>query len=114
MSHEIKQHKSHPYLAIFIIGVAPIVLLVVGIFVFVGLSNSSVAVPNVVGQSIDSAREQLELDGLKVGKITPVSKNVEIGTQNKVVEQSPKSSTEVSSGTSIDLVVSDVTLPKLG
>lgn len=97
MSHEIKQHKSHPYLPIFIIGVAPIVLLVVGIFVLLDSLIVLLRSQMCMGRSMNSAREQLELDGLKVGKITPVSKNVEIGTQNKVVEQTPKSSTEVSS-----------------
>jgi serine/threonine-protein kinase len=92
--------------AIAVIGVAPIVLLVAGIFAFVALTqDGTIAVPNVTGSTLASATTQLESSGLRVGAVT---RREGASTPDMVLSQRPEGSVQVAEGTQVDLVVSAV------
>ena len=69
-----------------------------------GDEDSSVVVPNVVGETLDSAKASLEAVGLTVGSVSEAaSDRVAAG---KVMTQTLSANTEVSRGSVVNLVVS--------
>ncbi len=93
-------------------GVAPILLLVGGIFAFVALTGDQpVGVPSVTGLPLPSAKTQLEAAGLSLGSVT---ERTAPGPPNLVLAQTPTSAEQVSPGSAVDLVVSAGTAPAAG
>ena len=104
-----RRDRSHPYLAIAILGVAPILLLVGGIFAFVALTGDQpVGVPSVTGLPLTSAKTQLEAAGLRLGSVT---ERTAPGPPNLVLGQTPTSAERVPPGSAVALVVSAGTAP---
>ena len=68
----------------------------------VSRGREQVAVPDVVGESEDGARDELQGAGLRVGEVTEEASEEEPGT---VIEQSPASGEEVARGEPVDLVI---------
>ena len=69
-----------------------------------GDEDSTVVVPNVVNETLDSAKSSLEAVGLKVGSVSEAaSDRVAAG---KVITQTVAANTEVSRGSVVNLVVS--------
>lgn len=84
------------------------IALIAGIGFFVanaaGLFGGSVTVPNVVGQTEQSAKSALTKAGLKVGIIKfDISETVEKG---KVISQDPQANAKVNEGSTVNLVIS--------
>ena len=68
----------------------------------VSRGREQVEVPDVVGESEDSARDELQGAGLRVGEVTEEASEEEPGT---VIEQSPASGEQVARGEPVDLVI---------
>lgn len=79
-----------------------------------GVSNSTVAVPNFIGQTQDDAQKQAINAGLK---FTTSEKACEAQPKGQVCEQDPKPETKVQKDTTVNLVVSTgapkVTVPSV-
>ncbi|GAA3989898.1 MULTISPECIES: Stk1 family PASTA domain-containing Ser/Thr kinase [Streptomyces] len=79
-----------------------------------GVSNSTVAVPNFIGQTQDDAQKQAINAGLK---FTTSEKACEAQPKGQVCEQDPKAETKVQKDTTVNLVVSTgapkVTVPSV-
>jgi serine/threonine-protein kinase len=74
------------------------------IILFVSQGEGLIAIPAVVGLTVDEARARLESDGFRVGQVTEVaSDDVEAG---RVVRQVPASGEERPRDTAVDLEVS--------
>ncbi|WP_128377549.1 Stk1 family PASTA domain-containing Ser/Thr kinase [Streptomyces cavernae] len=70
----------------------------------VAIEKKQVTVPDVIGQSCDDAKEQIEDNGLKAGDCT----DVEVQDPNqvgKVIKTTPDVNTQVSPGTTVNLQV---------
>lgn len=66
---------------------------------------TTIKVPDVVGQPEETAKSTLQTDGLVVGNITrQASTTVPLGS---VISQDPAAGTSVTSGTAVNLVISD-------
>ncbi|MET7450501.1 Stk1 family PASTA domain-containing Ser/Thr kinase [Streptomyces sp. NPDC005574] len=80
-----------------------------------GVSNNTVAVPNLVGQSRADATKLLTNSDLKVGTIS--QKPCEAQSKGKICSSDPTEGTKVDKNTSVDLVVSTgapkVTVPSV-
>lgn len=88
---------------------------VAGYFIFRGAQNAApepgnIAVPNVVGASVDQASTQIESAGLVVGKVTAEPSDAAEGT---VLEQDPESGAKVAEGTKVALTVAGPPEPKV-
>ena len=68
----------------------------------VSRGREQVEVPDVVGESEDNARSELEGAGLRVGKVTEEASEKEPGT---VIEQSPAGGEQLARGEAVDLVI---------
>lgn len=75
----------------------------VTLFVSTGPSTEKTAVPNVIYDSEETARQKIEAAGLKVGNIEPRYSNQDAGI---VIETDPLPTTMVSEGSTVNLVVS--------
>lgn len=69
------------------------------------LSNSVVKIPDLIGYTLDEAKEILTVNSLLIGKI--VKKNIPSLENNIVVDTSLEAGKKVQAGSSIDLVVSE-------
>jgi beta-lactam-binding protein with PASTA domain/tRNA A-37 threonylcarbamoyl transferase component Bud32 len=72
--------------------------------IYVSTGPAPVEVPDVVGLSVEEARDVLRDEGLRIGDVT-FQPNDEVD-EGEVVDQFPRASEEVETGTPIDLVVS--------
>lgn len=114
-----RQKKSNT--STILLAVAAVLVLVgailIGKYVFDGqnASNSSVPVPNLVGETKDSAEALLQNVDLKLGTVTP--KECENQSKGKICEQTPGAKTKVDKGSTVDVVVSTgapkVTVPSV-
>lgn len=102
---------------IWVIGALAAVAVLIGGFIFFSSGNSeeppppppaAVAVPSVIGFSIEEATKSIEGFGLTVGEITQVPSDQPTGL---VLEQNPASGTQLVEGSRIDLVVAGAALP---
>ncbi|MFC8090622.1 Stk1 family PASTA domain-containing Ser/Thr kinase [Streptomyces sp. NPDC057301] len=115
-----RQQKKSNTSTILLVVAAVLVLVgavLIGRWVFSGdgVGNSTVAVPNLVGQSQKDAESLLTNSDLKVGEVT--KKACEAQPQGKICEQNPTPKTTVDKNSSVDLVVSTgapkVTVPSV-
>ncbi|MGW1610872.1 Stk1 family PASTA domain-containing Ser/Thr kinase [Streptomyces sp. NPDC002285] len=115
-----RQQKKSNTSTILLVVAAVLVLVgavLIGRWVFSGdgVGNSTVAVPNLVGQSQKDAESLLTNSDLKVGEVT--KKACEAQPQGKICEQNPEPKTTVDKNSSVDLVVSTgapkVTVPSV-
>ncbi|MGW6732150.1 Stk1 family PASTA domain-containing Ser/Thr kinase [Streptomyces sp. NPDC055013] len=115
-----RQQKKSNTSTILLVVAAVLVLVgavLIGRWVFSGdgVGNSTVAVPNLVGQSQKDAESLLTNSDLKVGEVT--KKPCEAQPQGKICEQNPEPKTTVDKNSSVDLVVSTgapkVTVPSV-
>ncbi|MFI8297022.1 Stk1 family PASTA domain-containing Ser/Thr kinase [Streptomyces nigra] len=114
-----RQKKSNT--STILLAVAAVLVLVgailIGKWVFDGntASNDSVAVPSLIGESRDSAKELLANVDLKLGEVK--QDECENQPKGKICSQSPDSKEEVDKGSAIDVVVSTgapkVTVPSV-
>ncbi|MGV9641559.1 Stk1 family PASTA domain-containing Ser/Thr kinase [Streptomyces sp. NPDC003514] len=114
-----RQKKSNT--STILLAVAAVLVLVgailIGKWVFDGgtASNDSVAVPSLVGESEDAARQLLANVDLKLGEVK--QKECENQPKGKICTQSPDSKTKVDKGSEVDVVVSNgapkVTVPSV-
>ncbi|MGW0149012.1 Stk1 family PASTA domain-containing Ser/Thr kinase [Streptomyces sp. NPDC003333] len=114
-----RQKKSNT--STILLAVAAVLVLVgailIGKWVFDGgtASNDSVAVPSLVGESEDAARQLLANVDLKLGEVK--QKECENQPKGKICTQSPDSKTKVDKGSEVDVVVSTgapkVTVPSV-
>ncbi|WP_369272196.1 Stk1 family PASTA domain-containing Ser/Thr kinase [Streptomyces sp. R11] len=115
-----RQQKKSNTSTILLVVAAVLVLVgavLIGRWVFSGdgVGNSTVAVPNLVGQSQKDAESLLTNSDLKVGEVT--KKACEAQPQGKICDQNPEPKTTVDKNSSVDLVVSTgapkVTVPSV-
>ncbi|MEU8990940.1 Stk1 family PASTA domain-containing Ser/Thr kinase [Streptomyces sp. NPDC048558] len=115
-----RQQKKSNTSTILLVVAAVLVLVgavLIGRWVFSGdgVGNSTVAVPNLVGQSQKDAESLLTNSDLKVGEVT--KKACEAQPQGKICEQTPEFKTTVDKDSPVDLVVSTgapkVTVPSV-
>ncbi|WP_128435571.1 Stk1 family PASTA domain-containing Ser/Thr kinase [Streptomyces cyaneus] len=114
-----RQKKSNT--STILLAVAAVLVLVgailIGKYVFDGqnASNSSVPVPNLVGETKDSAEALLQNVDLKLGTVTP--KECESQSKGKICEQDPGAETKVDKGSTVNVVMSTgapkVTVPSV-
>ncbi|MGW5032717.1 Stk1 family PASTA domain-containing Ser/Thr kinase [Streptomyces nigra] len=114
-----RQKKSNT--STILLAVAAVLVLVgailIGKWVFDGntASNDSVAVPSLIGETQDSAKELLANVDLKLGEVK--QDECENQPKGKICSQSPDSKEEVDKGSAIDVVVSTgapkVTVPSV-
>ncbi|NUT03764.1 MAG: PASTA domain-containing protein, partial [Hamadaea sp.] len=114
-----RQKKSNT--STILLAVAAVLVLVgailIGKWVFDGgtASNDSVAVPSLVGESRDAARELLANVDLELGEVK--QDECENQPKGKICSQSPDSKTKVDKGSKVDVVVSTgapkVTVPSV-
>ncbi|MFC7906746.1 Stk1 family PASTA domain-containing Ser/Thr kinase [Streptomyces nigra] len=114
-----RQKKSNT--STILLAVAAVLVLVgailIGKWVFDGntASNDSVAVPSLIGESRESAKELLANVDLKLGEVK--QDECENQPKGKICSQSPDSKEEVDKGSAIDVVVSTgapkVTVPSV-
>ncbi|MDI9832327.1 Stk1 family PASTA domain-containing Ser/Thr kinase [Streptomyces sp. KAU_LT] len=114
-----RQKKSNT--STILLAVAAVLVLVgailIGKWVFDGgtASNDSVAVPSLVGESENAARQLLANVDLKLGEVK--QKECENQPKGKICTQSPDSKTKVDKGSEVDVVVSTgapkVTVPSV-
>ncbi|MFD6315245.1 Stk1 family PASTA domain-containing Ser/Thr kinase [Streptomyces nigra] len=114
-----RQKKSNT--STILLAVAAVLVLVgailIGKWVFDGntASNDSVAVPSLIGETQDSAKELLANVDLKLGEVK--QDECENQPRGKICSQSPDSKEEVDKGSAIDVVVSTgapkVTVPSV-
>ncbi|MFF0302992.1 Stk1 family PASTA domain-containing Ser/Thr kinase [Streptomyces sp. NPDC004562] len=114
-----RQKKSNT--STILLAVAAVLVLVgailIGKWVFDGgtASNDSVAVPSLVGESQDAARELLANVDLELGEVK--QDECENQPKGKICSQSPDSKTKVDKGSKVDVVVSTgapkVTVPSV-
>ncbi|MFF4087960.1 Stk1 family PASTA domain-containing Ser/Thr kinase [Streptomyces nigra] len=114
-----RQKKSNT--STILLAVAAVLVLVgailIGKWVFDGntASNDSVAVPSLIGESRDSAKELLANVDLKLGEVK--QDECENQPKGKICSQSPDSKEEVDKGSAVDVVVSTgapkVTVPSV-
>ena len=76
----------------------------VDITVSKGSKTKTVAVPDVTGASLETAKASLSSHGLRVGSITKSPGRQAAGT---VISQSPVASSELSEGSTVDLVIAE-------
>ena len=110
-----KKKMSGKKKAAIAIGVIAVIALLVGVAYAVFGSNTGNPVPDVTNKTLTEATTTIEQSGFKVGSVTRTySDTVEEG---KVISQDPTSGLKRTSGTSINLVVSQgaetVTVPNL-
>lgn len=79
-----------------------------GAIVDVFVSRGPLEVPNLSGQTLEQARQTLAGLGLTVGAVSPVDHSL---PKDTVVEQDPRSQTEVAPGTPVNLTVSTGVAP---
>lgn len=115
-----RQQKKSNTSTILLVVAAVLVLVgavLIGRWVFSGdgVGNSTVPVPNLVGQSQNDAERLLTNSDLKVGEVT--KKACEAQPEGKICEQTPEPKTTVDKDSSVDLVVSTgapkVTVPSV-
>ncbi|MFD0002883.1 Stk1 family PASTA domain-containing Ser/Thr kinase [Streptomyces sp. NPDC127178] len=115
-----RQQKKSNTSTILLVVAAVLVLVgavLIGRWVFSGdgVGNSTVPVPNLVGQSQKDAESLLTNSDLKVGEVT--KKPCETQPAGKICEQNPEPKTTVDKSSSVDLVVSTgapkVTVPSV-
>jgi serine/threonine-protein kinase len=114
---EKRRKKKRAVIIAIVAAVLSIALIGVAIYVITS-GGGKVEVPNVVGQTEEKAREELEAAGLKVGIAKPeASEDVPKG---EVISTDPSARTKVDKGSVVDLVVSlgpetpkDVEVPNL-
>ncbi|MFJ3654643.1 Stk1 family PASTA domain-containing Ser/Thr kinase [Streptomyces nigra] len=114
-----RQKKSNT--STILLAVAAVLVLVgailIGKWVFDGntASNDSVAVPSLIGETRDSAKELLANVDLKLGEVK--QDECENQPKGKICSQSPDSKEEVDKGSAVDVVVSTgapkVTVPSV-
>ncbi|MEV8088880.1 Stk1 family PASTA domain-containing Ser/Thr kinase [Streptomyces nigra] len=114
-----RQKKSNT--STILLAVAAVLVLVgailIGKWVFDGntASNDSVAVPSLIGETRDSAKELLANVDLKLGEVK--QDECENQPKGKICSQSPDSKSEVDKGSTVDVVVSTgapkVTVPSV-
>ncbi|WP_406257978.1 Stk1 family PASTA domain-containing Ser/Thr kinase [Streptomyces nigra] len=114
-----RQKKSNT--STILLAVAAVLVLVgailIGKWVFDGntASNDSVAVPSLIGETQDSAKELLANVDLKLGEVK--QDECENQPKGKICSQSPDSKEEVDKGSTVDVVVSTgapkVTVPSV-
>ncbi|MFJ5210928.1 Stk1 family PASTA domain-containing Ser/Thr kinase [Streptomyces nigra] len=114
-----RQKKSNT--STILLAVAAVLVLVgailIGKWVFDGntASNDSVAVPSLIGETQDSAKELLANVDLKLGEVK--KDECENQPKGKICSQSPDSKEEVDKGSAVDVVVSTgapkVTVPSV-
>ncbi|MEW2420128.1 Stk1 family PASTA domain-containing Ser/Thr kinase [Streptomyces nigra] len=114
-----RQKKSNT--STILLAVAAVLVLVgailIGKWVFDGntASNDSVAVPSLIGETQDSAKELLANVDLKLGEVK--QDECENQPKGKICSQSPDSKEEVDKGSAVDVVVSTgapkVTVPSV-
>lgn len=114
-----RQKKSNT--STILLAVAAVLVLVgailIGKWVFDGntASNDSVAVPSLIGETQDSAKELLANVDLKLGEVK--QDECENQPKGKICSQSPDSKREVDKGSAVDVVVSTgapkVTVPSV-
>jgi beta-lactam-binding protein with PASTA domain len=89
------------------IPIAAVILIAVGLGLFFALRKKDVAVPNVIGMTLDEASA-----ALTAAKLTPVEKEVQItgkAPAGQVIDQEPKAeSAEVPKGTEVQLITEGV------
>jgi beta-lactam-binding protein with PASTA domain len=78
-----------------------------GVDLRVTAQTATLAVPDVTGTSLASARAALEEAGLAVGAVDPA----DASDDAQVVRQDPAARAEVEDGSSVDLTVEDATTP---
>lgn len=95
-----KPEKKFPY---WIIPVAAVVLIGIGVGLYFALRSTDVEVPNVVGMQLADATAELESKGLKATEGTPqVTGNVPAG---QVIEQSPQAGEKIKKNSEVTLTV---------
>ena len=71
----------------------------------VGKQPSTVGVPDVVGKSESSAKSDIQNAGLKVGSVTTDTSDPQVDKAGTVKSTNPKSGTQVTPDTSVDIVL---------
>ena len=104
-----KRAKKGPnWLVISLVALLVAALATVGIVLATtGKKGGPLAVPNLVGLTLDQAKKQLASEGLKTGT---VSKQVSDKPTNQVLSTNPNVGMAVSAGSTVDLTVSDGSL----
>ncbi|MDC0772630.1 Stk1 family PASTA domain-containing Ser/Thr kinase [Streptomyces sp. HD] len=103
-----RQKKSNTSTILLVLAAVLVLVgaVLIGKWVFDGdnASNSQVAVPNLVGQTQDSAKALLTNSDLVMGTVTP--KECEKQPKGQICEQDPAAKTEVDKNTKVNVVVS--------
>ncbi len=81
----------------------------VTIYISSGPAETKVKVPNVLNQSYEKAKSEIESTGLKIGTVSEKDSAKEKGT---VLETDPLPTTSVKSGSAVSLVISSGTKPE--
>lgn len=91
------------------VGIAALILIVAGLALFLGKvlfagsSTQQVAVPSVIGKTVQAAQQSLESQGLKLGDQTPEASDRPKGT---VLSQSPSAGSQLATGQAVAVTVS--------